>query len=152
MNYRQTFRTDDARRSFTKDIETRAFRMDTDRRNLSGGGMISKKELTKGDLQPFYFVAVKDSNDDPVDITGATIYCTMRAEDGTKKINRQTTGITITDGAKGEFQYEWQSGDTDTVGQYDIKFEIDPAAADIFTIPAAGKERAQVVINESLDA
>lgn len=114
--------------------------------------MISKKELTKGDLQPFYFVAIKDSNDDPVDITGATIYCTMRAEDGTKKINRQTIGITITDGAKGEFEYEWQSGDTDTVGMYDIKFEVDPAAGGIFTEPAAGAERAQVVVNESLDA
>lgn len=113
--------------------------------------MIKKLELKRDDLQPYYFVQVRDGNDDPVDITGATIYCTMRSENGFKEINRQTAGITITDAVDGAFQYAWQSGDTDTPGLYDIEFEIDPPAGGKFTVPASRIERAQVLIGEALD-
>lgn len=113
---------------------------------------VKKMELKANDLQPVYKVRHVDYNDDPINLIGATIYCTMKAEDGTLKINRQTTGISITDGAKGEFQYTWQAGDTDTAGLYDIEFEIVPASGGKFTIPSSEMERAQILINADLDA
>jgi hypothetical protein len=133
-------------------MERRKFTFDSRRRIFKGGEMsVAKLELKRDDLQPIFYVSHVDRNDDPVNLTGATIRCTMKDEEGTKKINRQTAGITITDGAKGEFQYQWQSGDTDTPGLYYIEFEIEPATGGKFTIPSNSFETAQITIHESLD-
>jgi len=106
--------------------------------------------LKQHDLQPYYYAEAKDSDGNAITITGATIYCTMKAMSGAIKINRQTTGVTITDGANGQFEYRWQSGDTDTVGRYKIEFEINPASGGKFTLPV--DEQAVVHIHEALDA
>lgn len=103
------------------------------------------------DLQPFYYVQIKDGSGVVVDITSATIRCTMKSIDGTLKINRQTTGISISDATNGQFYYAWQSGDTDTIGKYYIEFEITPASGGKWTIPASPKERAEVFVEPSLD-
>ena len=110
--------------------------------------------IKKNDLQPYYYstAMTKDSSGTTViNLSGATIYCTMKSSDGTVKINRQTTGISITDAAAGEFEYRWQSGDTDTVGVYNIEFEINPASGGKFTIPADPADKAIVNIRDSLD-
>lgn len=106
--------------------------------------------LKKNDLQPYYPAQVKDSYDAAVDITGATIYCTMKSlSTGTVKINRQATGINISDATNGKFEYRWQSGDTNTAGRYAIEFEINPVSGGKFTVPAG--DIAPVQIKESLD-
>jgi hypothetical protein len=107
--------------------------------------------LIKNDLQPYYSAQVKDSDGTVVDITSATIYCTMKSSGGTLKIDRQTTGISITDATNGKFEYQWQSGDTDTVDSYEIEFEIDPSSGGKFTLPNPGQGPGQVVIADSLD-
>jgi len=107
--------------------------------------------IKQNDLQPYYYAQVKDAAGDVVAITGATIYCTMKSAAGTLKINRQTTGINISDGTNGKFEYKWQSGDTDSVGKYYIEFEINPASGGKFTIPAKPEDKAEVHITESLD-
>ncbi len=112
--------------------------------------MIDTFYLKKNDLQPFYRAQVKDSDGAAVDITGATIYCTMKSDAGVIKINRQTTGIYITAAASGQFEYRWQSGDTNTTGRYSIEFEVNPAGGGKFTVPV--KEQAIILIKESLDA
>ncbi len=110
-------------------------------------------KITKHDLQPYYLVTAVNSDNSVIDITGAIIYCTMKAVDGTVKINRQTTGITITDAANGEFEYRWESGDTDTVGEYWIEFEINPSSGGKFTVPSTDveKDKAKIIVLESLD-
>ena len=106
--------------------------------------------LKKNDLQPFYYAQIKDSAGTVVSISGATIYCTMKgASTGTIKINRQTTGINITEGTNGKFEYRWQVGDTDTIGIYAIEFEVVPLVGGKYTVPTSKK--ALVVIEESLD-
>ena len=107
--------------------------------------------IKENDLQPYYYAQVKDADDAVVSIAGATIYCTMKSSGGALKINRQTTGITISDGANGKFYYAWQSGDTDTTGKYYIEFEINPASGGKFTVPASPNEKAEVFIEPSLD-
>jgi len=108
--------------------------------------------VKKNDLQPYYYAQVKDADNAVVIITGATIYCTMKhARTGALKIDRQTTGINISDGTNGKFEYKWQSGDTDTVGKYYIEFEINPGSGGKFTLPARPENKAEVHITESLD-
>lgn len=109
-------------------------------------------KLTVNDLQPYYFVQVKNNAGIVVDLTGATIVATMKLlSDGSLKINRQSTGINITGATIGHFQYEWQSGDTDTAGIYQIEFEITPASGGKFTLPQPQQFTAQVHILDSLD-
>ena len=110
--------------------------------------MAKQLELKKNDLQPYYFGKVTDSFGSAVNITGKTIYCTMKnLSTGTLKINRQNSGISITDGLNGLFEYHWQAGDTDTVGKYTIEFEVGP---DKFTVPKRPND-AVVLILDSLD-
>jgi hypothetical protein len=114
--------------------------------------MAKPLKLKKNDLQPYYKFEVQDSDGNAVSISGATIYCTMKnAATGTLKINRQTTGVNITDGVNGQGEYRWQAGDTDTVGKYFIEFEINPASGGKFTIPTESED-AVVRILDSLDA
>ena len=106
--------------------------------------------IKKNDLQPAYPAQVKDSSDAAVNLTGAVIYCTMKnAADGTLKINRQTIGINISDAVNGKFEYQWQTGNTDTAGKYYIEFEINPASGGKFTVPADNS--AIVIVKESMD-
>jgi len=108
--------------------------------------------LKKNDLQPYYYAQVKDSDAAVVDITSATIYCTMKLIGGAIKINRQTAGINVSDAANGKFEYKWQAGDTDTAGRYQIEFEVNPTSGGKFTIPADPDDKAEVRIKGSLDA
>ena len=105
--------------------------------------------LKQHDLQPYYKVEVRDSDDQIIDLTSANIVCTMASADGTIKIDRQSTGIQITDAAAGEFEYRWQAGDTDTTGLFYIEFEITPPVGGKFTVPT--REKAEVRIMKSLD-
>lgn len=106
--------------------------------------------IKKNDKQPYYYAQIKDASDAVVNITGATIYCTMKNLNlGTTKINRQTTGINISDGTNGKFEYRWQGTDTNTVGTYSIEFEINPISGGKYTVPT--RKQAVVVVEDSLD-
>ncbi len=103
------------------------------------------------DLQPYYYVQVKDSDGEPVDLAGATIVCTMKKRDGTLIINRQTTGINVSSASNGDFEYQWQSSDTQLVGKHNIEFEVTPSSGGKFTVPANPDEKAKVFIIPGLD-
>ena len=111
--------------------------------------MIKPFYIKRHDLRPYYYCQVLDADGNPVDLSGATIYCTMKASDGTLKIDRKTAGVVITNAANGEFEYRWQAGDTDTTGTYMIEFEVNPAAGGKFTVPV--KEVARVIVVEDYD-
>jgi len=114
--------------------------------------MIKVFYITQNDLQPYYPVQVKDVNDSVVDLSGATIRCNMKTKKGTSIIiNRQTTGVNVSDATNGKFEYRWQSGDTGTVGQYHIEFEVTPTSGGKFTVPNYKDGRAEVNIISGLD-
>lgn len=115
--------------------------------------MIDTLKLIQFDLQPKYLITVTDSTGGAVDITGATIRCSMSLERSTTlTINRSTAGVTITGATSGQFEYQWQSGETDTVGAYDIEFEITPSAGGKFTMPNPIDGVAHVQIFTGLDS
>lgn len=113
--------------------------------------MIKVLNLKVNDLQPIYRAKAIG-----VDLTGATIVCTMKSRTGAGiKINRQSAGITIDPDQvtnEGLFTYQWQAGDTDTIDHYNIEFEITPATGGKFTIPNNDIDTPAIVkINTSLD-
>ena len=114
--------------------------------------IIEPLKITVNDSQPYYYAQAKDRAGTVIDITSASIVCTMRTVDEvTTKINRQSTGITITDATNGKFRYAWQSGDTDTVEIYYIEFEITPASGGKYTLPMPFEGRAEVHVVSSQD-
>ena len=115
--------------------------------------MIKFFYLTQHDLQPYYPVQVKSVDGTPVNLTGATIRCNMKIKKGdTLIINRQTTGVNISDALNGKFEYRWQSGETGTAGQFYLEFEVSPASGGKFTVPNFKDGRAEVQIVSGLDA
>lgn len=107
--------------------------------------------IKRNDLQPYYYVTVTDDAGTAINLTGASIVCNMKGRrTGALKIDRQSAGISITTPASGQFEYRWQSGDTDTAGEYYIEFEITPTTGGKFTIPAKSSD-AMVKIEEDLD-
>ena len=114
---------------------------------------IKELNLTKNDLQPHYKVVFEDTEGNVQDLTAATIVCSMKnLSTNVLKINRQSTGIVVDAAVNGVFHYEWQSSDTDTVGSYQIEFEITPSSGGKVTIPNPTQGRALVTIHDSMDA
>ena len=62
--------------------------------------------------------------------------------DGTLKVDREAT---IVDATTGSVRYDWQAGDTDTVGMYRCEFEIRDPDGNITTVPNDGDFLVQVV-------
>jgi hypothetical protein len=56
----------------------------------------------------------------------------MKALDGTVKVD---AAMTITSTSGGVVQYDWQTGDTDTVGSYSVEFEVTYSDSTIETFP-----------------
>lgn len=112
---------------------------------------IKSLKLYTNDLQPYYRVTVKDSDGNLIELTGASVVCTMKeSTTGVVKINRSSAGVVIANQTtnKGEFEYRWQSGDTDTAGTYYIEFEITPQMGGKFTLPSPEQGQAGVVISD----
>lgn len=117
--------------------------------------MAKTLNIKKYDMQPHYFAKLVDMNG-AVDLTGASIVCTMKNQTtGNLKIDRQSAGIVIAADQvanKGEFEYQWQAGDTDTCADFNIEFEITPSIGGKFTIPSNNTDNPAIVkINECLD-
>jgi hypothetical protein len=66
----------------------------------------------------------------------------MKSLDGVIKINE---AMTITDADNGVVQYDWQTGDTDTVGIYYVEFQVTYSDSSIETFPNSGNEVVSVV-------
>lgn len=98
--------------------------------------------IKQNDTSPSLQATLKDSTQTPVDLTGATVMFHMKSVDGTIKVDSQ---MTITNEAGGVVQYDWQSGDTDTVGTYYVEFEVTYADSSVETFPNNGNRAVSVV-------
>lgn len=98
--------------------------------------------IKQNDTSPSLQVTLKDSSLVVVNLTGANVRFHMKSVDGTLKIDAP---MTVTNALGGVCQYNWQAGDTDTVGTYYVEFEVTYADAAVETFPNNGSKTVKVV-------
>ena len=91
--------------------------------------------IKQNDTSPSLEATLSDANLVPVDITSATVMLHMKAVGGSVVLDEQ---MTITSDLGGVVQYDWQAGDTATVGTYYVEFEVTYADASVETFPNTG--------------
>ena len=98
--------------------------------------------IKQNDTSPSLQAILKDALQNPIDLTGATVKLHMKSVDGTLKIN---STMTVTSAIGGTVQYDWQTGDTDSVGTYLVEFQVTYADGAIETFPNSGNNIVSVV-------
>jgi 5-hydroxyisourate hydrolase-like protein (transthyretin family) len=98
--------------------------------------------IKQNDTSPSLQATLKDAALTAIDLTGATVRFHMKSIDGTVKVDKV---MTIVNEANGVVQYNWVTGDTDTVGTYYVEFEVTYADASIETFPNNGNRVVSVV-------
>ena len=79
--------------------------------------------IKQGDLEPAISAVLKDHDGDVVNLSAASgVTFQWRPVDGGALVSAAGT---IASAANGRVQYDWASGDTDTVGTYKAEFVVD---------------------------
>lgn len=108
--------------------------------------MVEDFYIKKGDKLPFYKLVVRDQ-DGAIDLTGTVAVATMQLiSTGVNKFENQS--VSLASDVTGGMEYQWQTGDTDTIGEYAIEFKVTSADGD-FTVPKGFT--AKVIIEERLE-
>lgn len=98
--------------------------------------------IKQNDTSPSLQATLKDASLTAVNLTGANVRFHMKSVDGTIKIDQP---MTIVSSLGGVVQYDWQAGDTDTVGAYYVEFEVTYSDASVETFPNNGNRVVSVV-------
>jgi len=88
--------------------------------------------IKQNDTSPAFQASLKDANGASVNLTGATVAFRMLASDNTLKVNYQ---MSVTDASAGSVTYNWQSGDTNTVGNYTCDIKVTYSDGSLETFP-----------------
>jgi len=86
--------------------------------------------------------------DTVVDLTEATGVTFKMREQGRKELKVNTAGMLISN--DGEVRYNWQSGDTDTPGMFEVEWEVIWNDGTTETFPTLGYE--PCIIHGDLDS
>ena len=98
--------------------------------------------IKQNDTSPALQATLKDVALAPIDLTSATVRFHMKSVDNILKIDEV---MTVVSEANGVVQYNWQAGDTDTVGTYYVEFEVTYADLAVETFPNNGNKVITVV-------
>lgn len=98
--------------------------------------------IKQNDTSPSILADLKSFNGDPINLTNASIQFHMKSVDGTLKVD---AAMTILNESLGRVRYDWQVGDTDTVGSYYVEFEVTYADNSVETFPNNGNKTVSVV-------
>lgn len=103
--------------------------------------------IKKGDTRPVLEAILRGSDDDPRDLSNAAgiEFHMADSETGDIIVNSPATIVTA---SEGRVQYEWASGDTDSVGLYMAEFEVSYDDGSTETFPNYGTM--EVRISEGL--
>ena len=101
--------------------------------------------IKQNNTSPSLQAILKEGSGTVINLTGASVRINMKAVGGTGlKVN---SAMTIVNATGGIIQYDWQSGDTDTVGSYALEFEVTYADGSLETFPNS-KNLSVTVIKE----
>jgi hypothetical protein len=79
--------------------------------------------MIQGQTRPSWTITIKQSNNSPLDITGATVTGVLYDKVRTSTVT--LTGVfTITDGSNGVFVYSPAAADTVTPGVFEVEFKL----------------------------
>jgi hypothetical protein len=101
-------------------------------------------DLKKGATGPYYYAQITDSTNTAVNLSGATITCTMKSLTGTAKIN--AVACNVTSATSGYFEYRWAANDTNWCTTFLIEFT---ATVGGLTYIWPSKETAKVIIRDN---
>lgn len=93
--------------------------------------------IKQNDTSPSVQAALTDANNQAISLVGASVQFHMEDIEGNLKVN---SAMTITNDIGGIVQYDWVSGDTDTVGTYYVEFEVTYFDGSVETFPNNNKE------------
>lgn len=96
--------------------------------------------IHRGDTGPAFEKSLNDSLGQPVDITGFTeVDFHMRDVDYNTVVDDDTTGaVEVVTASSGDVLYQWQAGDTDTLGSYKAEFVVTFSDGTTQTFPQQG--------------
>jgi hypothetical protein len=98
--------------------------------------------IKQNDTSPSLGASLKDAQSASVSLVGATVKLHMNSLEGISKVNQV---MTVTDAENGVIQYDWQAGDTDTVGSYYAEFQVTYSDYSVETFPNGGSLSVSVV-------
>lgn len=104
--------------------------------------------IKQDDTAPSYVADLK-TNGAPVDLTPATSATFKMRQTGQTALKVNAAMAIDADPATGRVQYDWQTGDTDTIGTYEAEIEILWTDGTIETWPNTGY--ASVTVAADLD-
>jgi hypothetical protein len=102
--------------------------------------------LKQNDTSPSIQATLKDASGSAVDLSGATVKFHVKSVDGTLKVNQTAT---LVDEDNGVVKYDWQAGDTDTVGTYYAEFQV--SYADLTTETFPNNDNIVILIKSELN-
>lgn len=91
--------------------------------------------IKQNDTSPSILAELKDANNTPVNLTAATAKIFVKSVDGTLKVDED---MQIINASLGVVRYDWQVGDTDTVGTYSVEFQVTYTDNAVETFPNTG--------------
>ncbi len=91
--------------------------------------------IKQNDTSPSILAELKDANNTPINLNAATAKIFIKSIDGALKVNGN---MQVINASLGTVRYDWQVGDTDTVGTYSVEFQVTYTDGAVETFPNTG--------------
>jgi len=98
--------------------------------------------IKQNDTSPSLSATLTDFSGNPINLTSSSVQFHMEDLGGTIKVD---SPCVISNASLGLVQYNWVTGDTDTIGTYKVEFEVTYLDSSIETFPNNGYETVVVV-------
>ena len=99
--------------------------------------------IKQNDTVPSLRADLRDGDNAAIDLTGASVKFIMRAIGGNTAVINASASIVSEAG--GTVQYNWQVGDTATIGSYQAEFEVTYSGGTVETFPNDGYIRIEIL-------
>lgn len=102
--------------------------------------------IKQGSTLPALASTLQKSDGTAIDLTASDVTVTMTSASGSVVINEQA--VQVISATAGTVQYNWQTGDLDTAGDYNLEFTVTYDAGGVLKVPS--RNYSQVIVTESL--